>query len=688
MCAMTRPRDSAPAAIAPASVIPQPLHAPLLWGGALLCAIGMATTGLWQDWHGGRFVELLVLAAFSAALAWPLRRFARMHLATALACVWLAALVVFADPLPVLAVLVVAAAATVAGGWVAGAAAPMALACACGLALLAGVLGWLLPLPLHHRWSYLVLCAVLVGVGHCGLRAQLHALHTEWSAAVDPHPRAAALGVLALGLASTGCWLPTMQFDDLAYHLGLPWQLQTTGRYVLDPTHQVWALAPWAADVQHALPQVIAGAEARGPLNALWIAMTAAGLWRLAAALGLDMPARWGVIALYAGIPLTAGLAAGMQTETMATGLLVWLAWLVARDRREATLHAPLAGATLAGGLIGLKLIGIGYVFPLLAWAALSRPPWPRGTILLAAGALMMAIAGSSYVHAAWVAGNPVLPLFNATFQSPYFAPSDFEDARWHAGVSVLSAWQVTFHTADYGEFHRGAAGFTLVALSGAWLLAIAGRRWRALAVVASALLVAVFLPLQYVRYAFPAMVLLLPALAGAASAADPRRWTWLIAGIALSGLAFQPNANWMQRTGALKRAVRTLGADAPLLERYAPERLFATALREGNAGSVLFLDPNKPSYAELGTRGRTTAWYAPDWAQTATLADGDASGATWVRVWKDAGVSDIVLRPGTLQPAQAAALRRAGAVRHASAGHAKWIGEAQWWRLPAEQAP
>lgn len=37
---------------------------------------------------------------------------------------------------------------------------------------------------------------------------------------------------------------------------------------------------------------------------------------------------------------------------------------------------------------------------------------------------------GASYALAAWSVGNPVLPLFNAVFQSPYFAPVNFSDAR------------------------------------------------------------------------------------------------------------------------------------------------------------------------------------------------------------------------------------------------------------------
>lgn len=677
---MTRPRDSAPAAIAKAPVFAPQLQAALLWAGAALCAVGMATTGLWQHWHGGRFAELLVLALVSLALAWPLGRLARVPLATALACVWIAALVVFAGPLPVLAVLVVAAAATATGGWLAGAGAPSALACACGLALIAGVLGWLLPLPVHNRWTYLGLCTVLIGIGHRDLRMRLRALRFDWAAAVEANPRATAVGVLALGLGSTGCWLPTMQFDDLAYHVGLPWQLLSTGRYALDATHQVWALAPWASDVQHALPQVIAGAEARGPLNALWIAVTAAGLWNLCRALGADARLGWAAIALYASLPLTAGLAAGMQTETAAAAMTVWLAWLAVRST-DAPLRALWAGAVLVGGLVALKLMGVAYAAVLLACAVVLTRNRPRVLPLLGACALAVAVGASSYVYAAAITDNPVLPLFNATFQSPYFAASDFQDVRWQAGIPAALPWPLTFETGTYSETLAGSAGFALVALSGAWIVSLLARPTRAAALAASTMLVLVFVPVQYLRYAFPALVLLMPLLAVGAAIADARRWSWLVAAVCVLGFAFQANGNWMQRNGALKETILAAGRDAPVLLRYAPERLLAAQLRGADVRSVLYLDDRAPAYAELGSAGRTTAWYAPGMQAAAVRADADVSGVRWSALLREAGISDVMARAGRMSPAQAAGLQRAGAKLQATAG------EAQWWRLPRESA-
>lgn len=680
MSAMTRSGDHAATAgdVARPSGLPRTM---LLWSGAVLCAAGLVGTRMWDHWAEGRFVELLVLATACLALGWPLRRWARWSWAASLAVPWLLALPVFAGPVPVLATALFALAGIALGGLVAGAA-PLALRCACGLALAAGVLGWLLPLPLHARWTYGIACLALIAWRWRDLAMAARGAGAAWSKAVAAAPRAAAAAVLALGLASTGCWLPTMQFDDLAYHLSLPWQLMETGRYALDPSHQVWALAPWAADVQQAVPQVLAGAESRGPLNAAWLAVTATGLWRLARALGGSATTAWMAAALYASLPLTSGLAAGMQTETPTAALLAWLAWLVADGKDRPELRRLSAGAVLVGGLLGLKLMAAACALVVIAWAAAARRPWAQPRALAGAALLALALGLSSYAYATAVAGNPFLPLFNARFQSPYFAVADFTDPRWQAGFGALLPWGLTFSTRSYSEAFAGAAGFSLVALAGAWLLALSGRATRVPTLAATALFVLPLLPLQYLRYAFPGLALLLAPMAVAAMREHRDRGAFLLAAVCVLNFAFQANGNWMQRNGALKQTVLAGGRDAALFAEYAPERLLVEGIRDdGSDRRVLLMSASEPYYAELGGRGRTTAWYAPALQRAAPFADAEPGGARWLALWRREDVGDVILDDASTTPARVAALRLAGARLE------RRIGDAQHWRLPPEPA-
>lgn len=643
----------------------------LFWGGAVACVAGLATSGLWAQWRPGRFGELILIAACTAALAWPLRRAVRCSWATALAFVQMAALVGFVGIVPAAACAVFALAAMACGG-ASTARAPVALQCVCGLALAAGLLGWLLPLPVHTRWIYLAACVAAIAWRWRALSVALHAAGAEWSRAVAAAPRAAAWAVLALGLAATACWLPTLQVDDLGYHLRLPWELQLRGRYAPDPWRHVWAVAPWASDVQHGIVQVLAGRESRGALNALWIGLSAAGVWRIAFALGGSARAAWGAVALYASLPLTTGLAAGMQTENAATALLAWLAWLVLAPAGGVARRWA-AAATLCGGLFALKLMAGAQAVLLVLWMlwrhrhALSWG-WLAPCVVLA-----FAVGGSSYVYGAAVAGNPFLPLFNATFASPYFAANDFDDARWHAGWTPLLPWTLSFATARYHEGFAGAAGFALVALAGAWCLAIVDRRTRGLALVAGAMLALTLLPLQYLRYAFPALVLLLPCMALAAERFG-RSGMRLLAAVCVLNLAFQANAHWMLRTGALKQTVLALGADAPLFAQYAPERALLAELRRETHGAVLAADGERPWVAEAGQSGRMLAWYDPGLQRLAKAADADASGTAWSRILRAHRITDLLLRDDTPAAPLRAALVQLRARRVATvAGVSRW---------------
>src|SRR4051794_30249969 len=196
-----------PASTSIPPVHPLPAAAPaerwqvvLLWVGLPLCVFGIFWYRLWEQWHPGRFGELLLLSLLAWALAWPLRKFAHWSWAAALALPWCLALVLFAGVMPVMATLVLATTALALGGLL-DARAPPALQIVCGLALLGAVLGWLLPLPVHFRWSYLGLGLLLAGLRRKQLLECLRGLREGWTQSVAAAPRIAGFAVLALGLA-------------------------------------------------------------------------------------------------------------------------------------------------------------------------------------------------------------------------------------------------------------------------------------------------------------------------------------------------------------------------------------------------------------------------------------------------------------------------------------------------------
>lgn len=657
----------------PDSTRPSTIPAILLWAGLALCVAGLVAHRLWAELPFPRAVEHGLLALLALAAAWPLTRWRGWRPASALAVVWWLALVVFAGPMPVLAVVVLAATAIAIGSLLM----PGPIALPLGLAIIAGMLGWLLSLPIHHRVVYVLVCLAIVAWRRAAIISTVQAAWRAFDREARTAPAAARGALLLLGLASTAAWLPTMQSDDVAYHLGLPAQLQATARYAMDARLQVWALAPWNGDVLQGVAQVLAGREARGALNALWLLVAAGSMHGLATALGGDAQRRWWSVALMASLPLTMHLATGMQTELVAMAWLPALAWLVLRDdRRDSAWRACTAGALLFGALCGLKPMHGLVALPVLAWAAWrhrAHLPWRT----LAVAPLLAALTGgSSYTHAWLLTGNPVLPLFNGVFRSPFFPLRDFTDPRWNGGFDADVLWDITFDAGRYMEAHAGGFGFVLIAMLGAWLLALRDARTRGLAVVASIGIVLTLLPLQYARYLQPALVLLLPALVVA--------WPTIRHGavafwsLCVLNLAFATNANWMLRTGALKRDIANPTSETTLFLRYAPERLLAARLPADEA-LVLVMPGNYGALAELGQRGRNVSWYSPAWEAEFARVEADPSGQAWADLLARNRIGHVIL-----DERKASVALRAG-FTIARARKADEAADSQRWSLPLE---
>ena len=648
----------------------------LPWLGAVMLVVGFATTGLLARLPSNRFSELLVLALVTWGLAHGLRRLRGVPVASGLALLWVALLPLFAGVLPVMATLLMALAVFALGQRLFPRL-PMALQTLLGLLLVAGLLGWFLLLPVHHRGIYLLLCTGAILWQRTALRHAFGSTRAGWRQAIDASPRMATFAVMILGLASTGLWLPTMQYDDLSYHLRLPWQLMELGVYHPAPEHQIWALSPWLGDVTHAAAQIMAGAESRGPVNAVWLLLLGSGAWHLAAHIGAGVLLRWLSVAIVASLPMTAMLAGGMQTELPTAAALLWMCVLAAAPR-DGWLGFWLALAILAGGLWAMKTLSALLTVPVLVWA-LARHPWPSVPGICLVLITGMLVGGASYALAAWVAGNPVLPLFNAVFQSPYFPPVNFSDARYQTGFRPGLAWDLTFHSSRYAENFDGAAGVVLVALAGCWLLALLKPATRAAVCVAAIILILPLLLTQYLRYAYPGIVLLCVVAVSAFGQQRLRRsLTALLVAVCVFNLAYQSTSFWMLRGGAVKLAIRNIGNNAPLFEAYAPERLLSAAIRaEGSGtGTVITLDSVDAFTAEFGIRGRTLSWYSPSLQAAAIAAAEDASGGRWSALLRDQQVEHVIVRTKTLTVAQQLALQSLGATLRREAG------PLQWWSL------
>ena len=667
-----------------------------LWATLALLPLGFVIERTWQSFPRAHFAELLAIAVVAGLVAILARRLARVALADGLLLAFVIGLTAFAGPLPVLAMALLAMAAAGLALMLIGPSASSAddgstpsphiqdtigIAALAGIAMITGTLGWLLPFPIHFRWIHIAPLLAIVWLARVRLRDAGEGLRRSWRAAVDADPRFAAFGVMAAGLASVGCWLPTLQFDDLSYHLGLPMQLAALGYYRLDAQSQIWALAPWSGDVLQGLAQVLAGREARGAVDAFWLVALLGLTWQLAAALDLPPRARWLALAVVASQPLLASLAGGMQAELPATTAAFALAVIVARAGPAADRRLGLAFALIAGMLFGLKTGFAALVLPFalcLAWRW-RRDLGARGFALGLAA--FLSVCGASYAYAYALTGNPVFPILNGVFRSPLLDAANLSDPRWHAPVGWDLPWRLAFRTGEYAEGWNGAAGFSLLALAGALPAALRLPRLRWLAAAAFVALCAAIGTVHYFRYAFPALTLLGVALAAAAARVLPSRaFAASLSALVVLDFAYQGAAFWTLHGNALTREVGALSV-APAFAHFAPERGLAAWVRAHDPDAhVLFCAWDRPAAAELAGRGFTISNYDPELTRGYAAAQADASGAGWRALFRRTGAAYAATHDPETSPALAAALSDASVVLE--------INGSRLWRLPPAIEP
>lgn len=547
----------------------------------------------------------------------------------------------------------------------------------CGLALLAAVAGWLLPFPVHYFSTYLILLGAIVFLGRKQLVGVAGDVKRGWVNAVSTAPLHAVLGTLAIAMAALALCPPTIQYDDLALHLFFPGQLLTFGYYKIDVASQVWSSAPWASDVIQGYVAILAGHEARGAANLIWFSLSLAGIWTLGKELGLTPAYRWMAIALYASLPAVSALHGSMQADTAITSVTVALTAIVARivNTRQAALLFPFF--IISGLALALKTTQALLVAPLalVALAYVGYGPFFRQLARGCVPALL--IFGSSHTYAWLLTGNPLFPLFNGFFKSPYAPLRNFDDPRWHHGLGLDSLWAITFHTDRFQEAPAGSIGFSLLAISGCLLaaLGIARVRWIAIALLATAL--GTFVGIQYARYLVP----LFPALIAVALLVWQRARLNLLGEALLTfvvglNIVFVPLSIYIIGSDLYWTMLSNINTPPDVVKediqrKFAFELLVAKHLDLAwPAGYSLYLaDPDRPFAAPFAGRAFGNAWYDPSFQGAAGLADEDVSGNAWVALFERTGISHV-LTNGPVSPALRSSLQTMQALPELTQGN------------------
>lgn len=636
-------------------------HRVILWAGLVLTAYGFWSNAAWRSIQPSRLLEFAFIALAIVGLTAFAWMAGRRRFVAILAGTWLFALLYFSGLGPALAVVITVITAIGLGTLLVPEDEParIPLALLAGLALICGVISWLLPFPMHSRLVYLVVAGSIIVFRFSAIASAIRPLGSKFLQAIDDAPMAGAATIMVLGIASTCAWLPTAQADDLSYHLALPWQLQELGYYRMDVASSFWAVSPWASDVIHAVAQLLGGEEARGAVNGMWLLLACTLIWRLCRQLQLPPVLGWLAVASYGSLPLTASMLAGMQTETASVAATLGLAVVIA-DSRTCSGRRLCLIAVLAGLLLAIKTSNAFILLPMGLWLLVqtrTRLPWAS---LLAAASLGLFVAASSYLYAWVLTGNPVLPFLNGIFKSPYFIQENWMHSVWLTGVDWRTPWTLMFDTSRYLTGKDGAAGMSLIVIMVGTILALRQRQSRALALVGLGTFVLVFWQIQYLRYVHPALALLIPAAIAGFHSLALRRETIVVVSIATAfNVLFLTCGYWQVHNGMLWTYLTKGRYEA--LHAFAPQRLVADTIRNRYRGTrqALFDGTTNTGSAELAGTAYTTAWPDRQMSHLARLADKDASGDKWTDLFQESGIELLAVDRGHLGPALAAALRK-----------------------------
>jgi hypothetical protein len=465
-----------------------------------------------------------------------------------------------------------------------------------------------------------------------------------------PRVGCACLILFALLFYMSQAAMPERFWDPLAMHLLIPTQVSVFGQWGYDPTQFAFAFFPLAVDYLFAFGFALGGEGATRLINVLamvGILLLVADIVRSCCG---SRHAEIGVL-LVLSLPIALLSTASAMVENVLC-LLILGAVRAVLLMDETPQRAPIVAlCILLPAMAAVKLHGAVAALPCVAIAlirlryrALGRSDW----LAITASALVAGTLGISQYAYAWHAtGNPVFPMMNDLFHSPLWPEEAFNDARWqgHLGWDLL--YQMTFHSGAFLEAYPGAMGFVFLTLllPGVVATILVPRTAPIVALIVAGFYVAVVLLLvQYIRYLYPVMPLLLVPCMHGLSVLRTRNWGRIAGGTAAAaaavlGLYVLPSGAWTLRAADLSAAYDPTTRQRMLIEQ-APTRLATEAVNAMSHGLPRVIYGGESYGALLRGTPIYTGWYN----QTLNAALIGAADTTAVMAVLDAQRPDFVV--------------------------------------------
>lgn len=498
-----------------------------------------------------------------------------------------------------------------------------------GVVIWLGISGVLIHFPVNYRVLYMVLCASPCLIIAYRLPVQLEhhrmRLFDQWSDLSAVPYLGWTVGLAFISWALRWSALPSVGYDDHALHLRMWTELRTLRTYTFDVESQIWSIAPFSVDLLHSGISLIADDDVRSAFNlvlALAVLHLMLKIWRL---ICIPIRTQWLLLVLMATTPMFGGLLLQLQTELFLSVLGLSGVYLLLKA--DGGWRGPnVLGLMLCAGLCAAtKLPGVLLGILLLATLSIRLSGQQAGRASggprLTGNALLLFIplcfvAFHSYVTAWLVAGNPVLPLYNSFFKSPFFPDANFVDERWIRGFGFSSYFDAFFNTSQYVEAGNYTAGWQyllLFPLAVLWLFRPGlPKSLRIMLIPVLGFGLVMFSATQYWRYLFPVMPLAGVVLAALFLGGNPKLRMILVvvtgACVCLNIIFFN-RISWLMGSPALQAF--TERGRAEILRFYAPAVLLNDFIGKQASGSRVLYPKSVPYGATLGGQPLYINWYS-----------------------------------------------------------------------------
>lgn len=501
-----------------------------------------------------------------------------------------------------------------------------------GLLLWIAIGGILIHFPINRRWLYILLFALPLLWGLYRNSSNLLHTYTEELRYLRTWIQNIPLPLLVICVALIAwvarfTFFPTVGLDDNGNHLRLWIELLYQKKYSFDVITQIWEVAPFAVNLLHALTSLMAGEDARGAMDLALMLLLLRQMMGILETLNLTAVDRLLILLLTLSTPMLGVLLTSLQTELFlallcTTGMQLILNCDEGWKGRNVLAVFAIAALCVATKLPGIVL-GLLILLTLLIKLRFFKPSNfsplknPKLSMVLLLLGIMSFVAFHAYVTAYWITGNPVFPLYNGIFKSPFFWPSNFSHDLYMKGFSFKNYWNVFFKTSEFYESKDFVAGFQYLFLLPLALLVLWRREVpRSILLLLLPLLgfgLLMFQAMQYWRYIFPVMplaclviaVLLLPS-----KNFFPSMAKGLIVACIILNFFFFPGISWMFMHSL--QSLYTQSGKNELTEWLAGDKTITEYLNENSPGARVLYLPTRPFGASLKGTPIYIDWYSP----------------------------------------------------------------------------